>query len=329
MGTSPASDWAGHPGLPALRQAIADWPDGILGVAFSGGADSTALLLAMHHLQPGRVMALHVNHGLQAAADGFEQHVLSFCRVHAIPLQVQRVAPRLGRGVSVEASARDARYVALADMARHGGLSSVWLGQHQQDQVETLLLALTRGAGLPGLAGMPERMERHGVVFVRPWLGVSGQALRAWLEAQPTAPVDDPTNQDPRYTRNRIRHRLLPVLQDTFPAYADTFARSARHIAQAQCLLEEVARSDMALVGNPPEIRRLQTLTLARQANLLRAWLREVGARQASDAQLRQLQRQLAACTTRGHRIHLKVGEGFVRRTGEVLVFERASTSNL
>lgn len=323
MGVGPVEvDWLAHPGLQALRALAPLADDAPLAVAFSGGADSTALLLAAWHLWPQRVVALHINHGLQPAASDFEQHVIAFCADRGMPLQVQRVQAQVERGDSVEAVARDARYQALAQLARLHGIQTVLLGQHQDDQVETVLLALTRGAGLPGLAGMPAQMQRHGVFFSRPWLAVSGRALRHWLQAEGMPYVDDPTNADSRYTRNRIRHQLLPAWAGAFPHFAPMLARSARHAAQAQALLDELARIDLEQVGQHPSIAALQALSAERQSNVLRYWLRQTGARQASDAQLQALLRQIAACTTRGHRISLKVGLGHVRRQGAVLVFE-------
>lgn len=330
MGAGPlAIDWPTHPGLQALRELTLSASDTPLAVAFSGGADSTALLLAAWQLWPQRVVALHVNHGLQAAASAFEAHAIAFCAERGIPLQVQRVQARVQRGDSLEAVAREARYPALAQLARQHGAMAVLLGQHLEDQAETVLLALSRGAGLPGLAAMPVRAQRHGMCFLRPWLAVSGLALREWLHAQGIPFIEDPTNADPRFTRNRIRHQVLPVWERAFPGVAPMLARSARHAAQAQALLAELAQIDLTQVGAPPSIRGLQALSPERQGNVLRYWLRQAGARQASDAQLQALLQQIAACTTRGHGIALKVGLGCVRRQGDTLVFDPGPAPNL
>lgn len=290
-------------------------------VAYSGGADSTALLLAAQALWPGRVQAFHVHHGLQAAADGFEAHARVCCARWGIPLQVAHVQARHQPGDSPEDAARRARYRALAELARAHGAAGVLLGQHAQDQLETLLLALSRGAGLPGLAGMPEAMQRHGVAFGRPFLTLNGEALRAHLHQQHIPYITDPTNADPRYTRNRIRAQVLPALQAAFPACLDTFARSARHAAQAQTLLHEVAEQDLATIGNPPAVRALQGLTHERQANVLRHWLRQGWNASPSEAQLRECLRQIAACTTRGHRLRLKLANGYLERDGHLLCY--------
>jgi tRNA(Ile)-lysidine synthase len=287
-----------------------------LAIAYSGGADSTALLHACVARWPGQVLAVHVNHGLQAAAADFEQHCQAVCAGLSVPLQVLRVDAHARTGQSPEDAARQARYQAYAQVLKThwgGTIQDIALAQHADDQVETVLLALTRGAGLPGLSGMPALVERAGLRIHRPWLEVPAQQLRDWLVQEGVSWVEDATNQDERYTRNRIRHQLLPVLEEAFPSFRQTFGRSARHAAQAQLVLDDMALIDLQMTGVPPQLAALQLLSVARQANVLRAWLlqRQVA---CSTAQLDQLLHQIDACRTRGHQIDIKVGEGFVRR---------------
>lgn len=294
-----------------------------LAVGLSGGADSTALLLGCAARWPGQVRAIHVHHGLQHAADAFERHCVDLCARLGVPLQVQRVDARHAPGQSPEDAARIARYKAFEAAAQagpaEGAIQTIALAQHADDQVETLLLALSRGAGVAGLAAMPAFWQRGGLDWHRPLLAVPGAEVRAWLHEQGQAWVEDPSNQDERYTRNRIRARLLPALDAAFPQFRDTFARSARNAAQASELLDDLARLDLAQVGSPPRIVALQPLSPARQTNVLRHWLRQTHQTTPSSAQLDALRVQIAACTTRGHRIHIKVGRGFVEREGAVL----------
>ncbi len=307
------------------EQALARWCERCapllmkVAVAYSAGADSTALLLAAHQRWPAHVVALHVHHGLQAAGDDFERHARQFCAQHGIALQVQHVQAAHEPGQSPEDAARLARYAALARMAREAGADCVLLGQHADDQAETLLLALSRGAGLPGMASMPEHFERAGMRFGRPLLDVPASDLRAWLLAQGHAFVDDPSNTDTRFTRNRIRALLMPAWEACFPGFRPMLARSARHAAQAQRLLDELAALDLSHTGVPPQIVRLQALSRDRQANALRHWLRTSAGVAAATAQLEELLDQIADCTTRGHRIHIKVGPGHVERIGASL----------
>lgn len=289
-------------------------------VGYSGGADSTALLLACFDKWPGQVRAVHVHHGLQAAADDFATHCEAMCAVWQLPLRVLRVQAGHAPGESPEDAARKARYEAFRALAHEwqapAAIKSIALAQHADDQVETMLLALSRGAGLPGLSAMPASWQRDGLSYHRPLLAVPAPEIRAWLARRGASFIEDPTNTDERFTRNRIRARLLPVLGDTFPQFRDTFARSARHAAEAQVLLLEVARGDLLAIGNPPPIAALQRLSQPRQANLLRHWLLESHRATPSAAQLAQLLAQIAACTTRGHQIHLKVAAGHITRMG-------------
>ena len=313
--TTPKPTPADFPSLDALQQALP------FAVALSGGADSTAMLIACATRWPGQVFAVHVHHGLQQAADAFADHCIRLCHEFHVPLVVQRVNAKPASGESPEDAARQARYRALRDVVKahwSGQVHHVVLAQHADDQVETLLLALSRGAGLPGLASMPPVLVRDGVTYHRPWLNASGAGLRDVLLRFGQAWVEDPTNQDIRYTRNRIRAQLLPALDAAFPSFRDTFARSAAHAAQAQEILQDVAAQDLQVVGDPPNIKALQLLSVARQTNVLRHWL--VQQKQpASTAQLHALLSQVKACTTRGHQIDIKVGRGFVRREGAVL----------
>jgi tRNA(Ile)-lysidine synthase len=308
-----------------------------LSIGYSGGADSTALLLACAQKWPGQVSAIHIHHGLQDAADDFAAHCEAFCKRINVPLIVKKVDAKHELGESPEAAARNARYSAFSssnmplsvvfnaseaikNIADNVKIANIALAQHSDDQAETLLLALSRGAGLPGLAAMPAAWQRDGIQYYRPLLQVSASDIRRWLAAQTQlgeggAPfVEDPTNTDESFTRNRIRAKLLPTLDAAFPQFRDTFARSSSHAAQAQWLLNEVAVEDLLKTEIPPNIKQLQQLSDARMGNALRFWLKTTHQTTPSTAQLSQLIDQIKVCTTRGHRIHIKVGRGFVER---------------
>ena len=313
----------------SFEAAIAAFsPNLPLAIGYSGGADSTALLLACAQKWPGQVSAIHIHHGLQAAADDFAAHSEALCQRINVPLTVKKVDAKHELGESPEAAARHARYSAFSSenipvsgvFVAYETIKNIALAQHADDQVETLLLALSRGAGLPGLAAMPAAWQRDGIQYYRPLLQVSAAEIRRWLAAQTEfgqggAPfVEDPTNTDESFTRNRIRAKLLPALDAAFSQFRDTFARSSSHAAQAQLLLNEVAVDDLLKTGNPPKIQQLQQLSDARMGNALRFWLKTTHQTTPSTAQLKQLIAQIKVCTTRGHKIHIKVGRGFVER---------------
>ena len=314
-------------------------------VAYSGGADSTALLLMLVEQNPGQVQAIHIHHGLQTAADDFAAHCTAFCAALGVPLHVVHVNASAAAGQSPEDAARRARYAALSGKVRdinegldqqiraREAIKTVAIAQHADDQIETLLLALSRGAGLPGLSAMPAQWQRDGVEFVRPLLGTSALGIRSWLASkgltarQPGSAnigqgwVEDPTNLETQFTRNRIRHDLIPVLDKAFPQFRQTFARSAAHAAAAQSLLAQVAIEDIEKTGNPPRIVALQDLSSERQANALRHWLKSTYHVSPGTAQLAELQSQIANCTDRGKQLHIKVASGYVKRTGDVLAY--------
>lgn len=319
--------------MDSLSAAIDAIPNtGPLAVAFSGGVDSSALLHALvqrrdrlardAHAQPLVVHALHVHHGLQPAADAFVAHVEQRCAAWRVPLRVLRIDARNGPGESPEAAARDARYAALVEGARAQSCTRVLVAQHADDQAETVMLALSRGAGLPGLAAMPAQFMRQGLLFERPLLALTRAQLAGWLQAQGEKAIEDPTNGDAQRTRNRLRAGAMAALQRDFPGFQARFARSARHAAEAAGLLAELAELDLAQTGCPPRIEALQALSRERQANVVRHWLLRHHTTQASSAQLQALLEQVQACRSRGHHIDLHVGAGHVRRAGAALAYE-------
>lgn len=349
-GTLAASHWQNWPMSTIDTALLAWWLDqpeiqtDTLAVAFSGGADSTALLLGALRLClqginatparferpfPHRIVALHVHHGLQASADAFASHCTGLCqslqktiippiKLETAVLPVQVVC---AQGESVEAQARQARYRALAQAAQTAGARAVLLGHHAGDQAESVLLALSRGSGMAGWAGMAANFVRHGMRFARPLLHLEQKTLKQWLQTHQIPWVDDPSNTDQRFTRNCLRHTALPLLEEHLPGFGHSLVRSARLAAQADALLQDLAQMDLQQVGNPPQIARVRQLPALRQANVLRHWLKQEYAAIGSESQLLALQRVLAACTTRGHRIHIKVGGGFVEHNGSELVW--------
>jgi tRNA(Ile)-lysidine synthase len=251
-----------------------------------------------------------------------------------VPLHILKVQANAAKGESPEDAARKARYKAFDAVALENkaqiAINSIAFAHNSDDQVETVLLALSRGSGLAGLSAMPVHWQRGGKTYYRPLLEVSAADIRSWLLAQGQHWVEDPTNADLRFTRNRIRHCIVPALREAFPHVADAFSRSARHAAQAQTLLDALAQQDLAqwsteeALPDGLPIQGLRELAVERQANVLRYWLKARFGAVASAAQLDQLQRQLQACCTRGHRIHIRMASGFIHREGRLLTWYSA-----
>ena len=248
-------------------------------VAFSGGEDSTALLAMLAQQVPGRLRAVHIDHGLHPDSRAWVRACRATCRALRVPFTSRSVALARSRGQSLEALAREARYAALAAMLRAGEV--LLTAQHLEDQLETVLLQLMRGAGLPGLAAMPAVMPLGAGVLVRPLLGMPRATLRGWVRARGgLGCLADPANADERFDRNFLRHRVVPVLIERWPGAARTVSRSARHVAEAQELLDAVARDDVARAadGAALSVAALRVLPLARRRNALRYWIGQAGA---------------------------------------------------
>jgi len=262
--------------LAALEPA---WRTASWCVAVSGGIDSVVLLHAISALraggQPFGLRAVHVDHGLQAQSPDWAGDCARLCEQLGVTFEVLHLRLGAAAGESVEAQARAARYAALSRHLRAGE----WLltAHHEDDQLETVLIQLLRGAGVSGLAGMPASAPlgagRHG----RPLLGVDRAAIAAYAAAHGLVFQRDPMNEDPRFDRGWLRSEVLPRLRSRWPAAAATVSRSAAHLAQAARLLSEVARADAQVVadGHRLSVAGLQGLSRDRQANLLRGWLRE------------------------------------------------------
>ncbi len=253
-------------------------------VAVSGGRDSLALLhCTLRAAGPLGidVVALHVHHGLQQAADAWAERVAATCRrwrAQGWPLRfaLQRLAGKPLAGESVEAWARRGRYQALGAMARDAGAGLVLLAHHRRDQAETFLLQALRGAGPAGLAAMPRCAERDDLVWARPWLHVAPAAIEHYVHRHRLRGVDDPSNADPRYARSRLRAQVMPALRLAFADAESALADSAARCAEAQAVLAEIARADLAAVCDATALRLVpwRALSPARRANALRAWLR-------------------------------------------------------
>jgi len=300
-----------------------------LAIAYSGGLDSTVLLQVAQALWPGAVVAIHVNHGLQAAAPAFEQHCAEVCRTLGLPLVVMPACIDVRPGDSLEEQARIARYALLEAGASGQSCDVVWLAQHANDQAETVMLALSRGAGVAGLAGMAASFNVGKVRFGRPLLATPQSVLRSAAATHQWTFVDDPTNADVRFARNRFRQDVMPALIAAAPGAVAALSRSARHCGQASGLLVDLAGIDMAQIGQPPALAGLRKLTPARQANVLRVWLHGLTGRAPSTAQLDELVKQVAAARTRGQRIDIKVGSGRVVREKSCLQYVPSETARL
>ncbi len=301
----------------ALAPVVPEGGSILLGL--SGGVDSVVLLHLLHQLSPRYswcLSALHVHHGISPQADAWAAFCADLCARCDIPLQIVHVDITPLREMGIEAAARKLRHEALSRQP----VDFIALAHHLDDQVETLLLQLLRGAGVKGASAMPfvkrvashtpsplmgegwgEGDALHRPAVLRPLLDISRAALLDYAQQHALQWVEDDSNADDAYPRNFLRHRVLPLLEQRFPAYRETLARSARHFAEAAILLDELAVQDANMSihflegeGEPSlEVARLQTLSQPRAKNLLRYFLATQGAPIPDSTRLEEMLRQL------------------------------------
>jgi tRNA(Ile)-lysidine synthase len=233
-------------------------------VGLSGGMDSVVLLHLLKNLP--RVSALHVHHGLSSNADAWARFCRRLCKAWGVPLTVRKVEVRKARK-GLEAAAREARYAAFAKKKAE----VIALAHHLDDQAETVLMNLLRGAGPRGASGMPALAPFQGGLLARPLLDVPRQALVDYARLHGLEWIEDESNADPALTRNFLRHRVGPLLEQRFPQWKRALARAAQHFARKE----------------------------SRAQDLLRAWLREQGLKAPSEAKLVEMLRQLASGSPR------------------------------
>ncbi|HZW24156.1 MAG TPA: tRNA lysidine(34) synthetase TilS [Gallionella sp.] len=300
-------------------------PRSVILIGLSGGMDSVVLLHLLHRLAPRfswRLSALHVHHGISPNADAWADFCAGLCAGLDIPLHIEHVDIAPLRGHGIEAAARKLRHAAFARRT----CDFVALAHHADDQAETLLLQLLRGSGVRGAAAMPVLSSVEGPVLsqvegqfigipatapsplagegwgeggahrlLRPLLDLPRAALLDYAHEHGLQWVEDESNADDSYPRNFLRHRALPLLEERFPSYRNTLARSAHHFAEASELMDDLARIDAegAMLGDALNVSALRALTPARAKNLLRHFLHCRGAVMPQTAQLDDMLRQL------------------------------------
>ena len=275
--------------LPACRQY---W------LAYSGGRDSHVLLHALAMLRSeltASLQVVHIDHGLHRQSSSWSRHCQAVCETLQLPLLIRRVHADTADGESPEAAARRARYAMLASLLPAGDV--LLTAHHQDDQAETLLLQLLRGAGPHGLAAMPELKSFADGFLARPLLDFSRNELQAYADHHALQWIDDPSNDEHSFSRNYLRHQVMPVLQARWPASARTISRSARLCGDAAGLLDELAAQDLSAItyGDGVSISSLRELSPTRQRNVLRYWCISHSLPLPGEVHIHQIQQQMTA----------------------------------
>ena len=250
-------------------------------VGFSGGMDSVVLLHALRRMVEKlggsiRLSAVHVHHGLSARADEWADFCTEFCQRYDVPLEVVSVVVPRASGEGLEGAARRLRHGVFVECPAD------WLAlaHHRDDQAETVLLNLLRGAGVAGAAGMlAERPQTRGPTLVRPLLDISRRVIEAYAAEYGLRWIDDESNTDRRFRRNFLRHEILPRVEETFSGAGKSLARAAGHFAEAACLLDDLATIDRdatSAASGRIALAALNALPQRRARNLLRhVWTAE------------------------------------------------------
>ncbi len=294
-------------------------------VGLSGGLDSVVLLDLLHRLQLLdyiELFSVHINHQLSPNAATWAQFCMEICAQKNIPLHIETVTIARDSGLGVEATARAARYAAL----RKHSADVIALAHHADDQAETLLLQLLRGAGVKGASAMPLLSDTTPAI-VRPLLEVTRSELEIYAEQRGLKWITDESNADIRYDRNYLRHEVMPQIQKRFPAYRATLGRAAQHFAEAAQLLDELAAIDASSAIQDDKLSQtaFAQLSTARAKNLLRYFLARHDVATQQTSRLEELVRQLQTCA-RDAEVSAELDEHEVRAwRGQVYVIARAS----
>ena len=287
-------------------------------VAFSGGLDSTVLLHQLTLLRDSvapclQIRAMHIHHGLSPLADGWVVHCRTLCQRWHVPLEVAYVQLPAG-GQGVEGEARNARYQALAEALLTDEI--LLTAQHQDDQCETLLLALKRGSGPAGLAAMPEKLAFADTQLLRPLLTTRRAELEHWAALHQLSWIEDESNQDDKYDRNFLRLRVLPVIQQRWPHFVRSVTRSAQLCGEQEQLLDELLAEQLAEFMSEKgalQIEPLREISDVRRFALLRRWLGYHRATMPSRAALQRLWQEVALSRDDANP-RFRLGEYEVRR---------------
>jgi tRNA(Ile)-lysidine synthase len=266
--------------LDILTRELARLPacKGLL-VGFSGGLDSVALLYGLVQLRAQQrlvpaLRAIHINHGLHPEAADWERRCHAQCAAWGVEYASAAVKLSSTTGAGLENAAREARYTLFASVLRPDEV--LLLAHHRDDQMETLLLRLLRGAGPRGMAGIPRQRPVGNGLLARPLLDIDRRALELWAREQGLEWIDDSANADTHFDRNYLRHEILPRLEARWPGYRESWSKSAALAAEADSVLQELAQSDLQLVqgelANELQVPALRELGKARQRNVLRYW---------------------------------------------------------
>lgn len=287
--------------ITAVLQSIPETATCWLGL--SGGVDSLVLLHLLKHqsdLLQGRVLrAVYIDHGLQIDSAQWAQHCAEICQAWDVPFTTTRLTLDTDTGESIEALARNARYAYCESLLEAG--DALLTAHHQDDQAETLLLQLLRGAGVQGLSAMPKIKVFGKGYLARPLLDVSREEILAYAQTHELSWIDDPSNTDLRFDRNFLRQQIMPLLKQRWPHAAKTISRSAKHCADtwgiAESHIADVFQTVTGSQANTLSIKKVLNLSASIRPEIIRYWLRQLELSVPTALQLQQLEQDVLRCS--------------------------------
>ena len=261
-------------------------------LGYSGGVDSHVLLFLMHQLRSlsphVKLTAIHINHNLSHNSPAWVVHCQNICSQLEIPLLIFPIVLNLKKGMSLEEAARNERYRVFFDQMQSAE-TCLLTAHHQNDQAETVLIQLLRGAGPKGLAAMPQIQKFSHGKLIRPLLNVTRKEINHFAEQNKLNWINDESNQDFRFARNFLRDKITPILEDQWPSFGKSLSRSARHCAETSKLLEDLAEIDLNQLQNQSnsiDAGLFLKLSFSRQSNLLRYWIQKCRVRVPNESKL-------------------------------------------
>lgn len=242
-------------------------------VAYSGGLDSTVLLHQLVQQKKENLRAVHIHHGLNPKANDWQQHCENVCREFNVELTIHKIDLSASHE-NIEERARNLRYEFFASLLQEN--DCLLTGHHQDDQAETVLLQLLRGAGPKGLSAMPEKSKLGKGFLLRPFLNIPRDELLVYAQEHQLKWIDDDSNHNTHFSRNFIRQEIIPLLKQRWPSVSETISRSAKHCAETENLLEEFIAPlfrQCLLENNALSVTELKKLTPLQQKHVFRQWL--------------------------------------------------------
>ncbi len=332
-----AADNAGYSAVATVVEAVGASlrrlpDDATVVVALSGGVDSVVLLDALAQCHPpGRIVACHVHHGLQAQADQWPASCKEQARRIGVSFAAVTVESRPRRGENVEAWARAVRYRALWQQVERVDAAALLTAHQADDQLETVLMRLARGSGPEALGAMSPAQLRHGRWLLRPLLAIGRETIVAHAKSRALQWIDDPMNEDQRFLRVALRTQLIPQFRRAVPALRENVLRSAQWLRECGETLRWLAERDLREAGLAPDARAvdrrgLSALPPARRDRAVRAWVETLGATMPNRGRLEQwIAQMVLADSAFGELVH----EGWrFRRHRDRIVVEALSQSH-